>query len=108
MKKSEKRRIGEARQAEFAQQNREQGLKAQQQAHEIAAKRKATAEAIAQRKKNAENAKTASEKMKAVGFSATAAAKSMSDFVTACRVDEEVDVDYPEVLDMTDETAYSA
>lgn len=78
MKKSEKRRIGEARQAENLRQSIESGLKAQTQAHAIAAKRKATMEKIAQKK----SAEKASNAMRALGESASRASKSMSELVT--------------------------
>jgi antirestriction protein len=106
MKKSEKRRIGEARQAELLKQSQESGLKAQQQAHEIAAKRKATLDKIAARKKAKEDAEKAAKAMKTVGENASVAAKTISQFVNELTRND-VEGDYPEVLDMTDETAYS-
>lgn len=108
MNKKQKRELGEARQAAFLQQNIESGLKAQKQAHEIVAKRKATAEKIAKQKKLAEDAKKAGEKMKQVGFSASTASKSINDLVEVMATEELLEDEFPEVLDMTDETAYSA
>lgn len=107
MKKSEKRRIGEARQAEFAKQNLESGLTAQKQAHKIAAKRKATADKIKAAKALKEAADKAKGAMRDAGEAASSAAKGMVTLVDAYSKHPDSD-DWPEVLDATDETAYPA
>lgn len=111
MKKSEKRRIGEARQAQFAKESRESGLKAQKQAHELAAERKAKKDKIEAAKK----AKAAMESMgnstKQAGRAGQSLGKTlqqMSEMDQLAMGSDFDDEEYPSVLDMTDETAYSA
>lgn len=99
MKKSEKRRIGEARQAENLRVSIESGLRAQRQAQELAEKRKKAAERAAAVRK----AKVASEAMRAGMEKASKAGQRLSESLK-----EMTEEDYPEVLDMTDETAFSA
>lgn len=81
MKKSEKRRIGEARQAEFAKESLESGLKAQQRAHEIAEKRKATLAKIAEKENLRQKAVLARQAMRDVGTAASKATKNIDEFV---------------------------
>jgi hypothetical protein len=79
MRKSEKRKIGEARQAKFLEESIESGLKAQTQAHELRKKK--------QQELMREKARNANRK-KINGM--TEGKKQPVD-------------DYPEVLDSTDE-----
>jgi hypothetical protein len=88
MKKSEKRRIGEARQAEFAKENREAGLHAQRRAHEIAEKRKASLAKIAAKENARQKKVIAAGAMRLLGENASKAAKSMQEFVTVGQDDD--------------------
>lgn len=88
MKKSEKRRIGEARQAENLKESRESGLKAQRRAHEIAAKRKATMEKIATKENARQKKILAAGAMRLLGENASKSAKSIQEFVAAGQDDD--------------------
>jgi septal ring factor EnvC (AmiA/AmiB activator) len=104
MKKSEKRRIGEARQAENLKESLESGLRAQRQAHRAAAKRKETLEKIAAKESARLEAILKKEKVK-LGINDVASANKKPAKPVSDMTRHEFEETYPLVLDMTDETA---
>lgn len=108
MKKSEKRRIGEAKQAQNLKDSIESGLKAQTNDRIARQERKAAIEKARLKKANAEKAKNAMKKLGESFDKGSKASKELNknlEEMANSWVPE--DEDYPLVLDMTDETAHA-